>query len=170
MHKAAYVAVLPKVAVDKKRYHKDPDQSMTRGELYKAVWPKGPEYGVGNRIERAVHAKLDRDVWSLTGPSPNGNIQQKLEEDGSTLVLCRSALVRGLDPVEQGLFLTEDADLMIDRNLKAELDALLSRANSVQRRREMLEARNEGITGAIDKQLTQTLGRVRAALPTGNGE
>jgi chaperonin cofactor prefoldin len=170
MHQAAYEAVVQKVATDKKNYHKDPTQSITRGELYKAVWAHGPEAGKPlNRVEQAVHDKLNRDVWSLTAPSPNGKLQQRLEEEGSTLVLCRSALTRGLDKVKDGLFVTDVGDLMVTHNLKKELDALARKAESVRKRVDMLESRHPELESAINGQLSSTLGRVRAALPAGDG-
>lgn len=166
MHEVAYQAVATKVASGRD-FHMDTAQSITRGELYAAVWPQGPAAGAQDLgfVEEGVRSKLDRDVWSLTGPSPNGKIQQRLDQEGSTLVLCRSKLTRGYDIIDAGCFVTDVPELMLAHNLKGTLDDVVKKAATAQKRIEMLLDRHPEIAAAVRTELEATLGKVRAALP-----
>jgi hypothetical protein len=165
MHDAAYQVVITKVAVGRD-FHMDPAQSITRGELYAAVWPNGPAIDADlDAIQAEVRKQLDRDAWSLTGPSANGHIQRRLEHEGATLVLCRSALTRGLDPVKDGCFVTDSVDLMLAHSLKEALDKVVKQAESAQKRMGLLTGRHPEIAAAARAELEATLGKIRAALP-----
>lgn len=168
---AAY-DVVTRRKVDSKDDKNDPNKSITRGELFVELFPSAPgadgtDSDDLDPVERAVHKKLDRDCWGLTQDAPSGKIQRRLDDEGSSLVLCRSSMMRGPNRAEHGVFVTDEAKFIIGDNLKKELTALQKKAETVQRRVEMLTDRHPELEGQIQGELSATIGRVQAALPTG---
>src|SRR4051794_16575103 len=169
---AAYDFVVAKV-VETKDDKNDPEKSATRDELFAALFPNAPGADGSDpadldEIDKAVHKKLNRDCWSLTQDAPTGKIQRRLEDEGSSLVLCRSSMMRGVNR-QNGVFVTDTAQFILGDNLKKELDALQKKAENVQRRVEMLTDRHPEIDATIQGQLAATIGRVQATLPAGTG-
>jgi len=165
---AAYELVTSKVVTTKDDKN-DPAKSVTRDELYVALFPHAPGADGSDpadldEVDASVYKKLNRDCWSLTQDAVTGKIQRRLEDEGSTLVLCRSSMMRGVNR-QQGVFVTDTGQFILGDNLKKELDALQKKAENVQRRVEMLTGRHPELEEAIQGQLTAVIGRVQAALP-----
>lgn len=165
---AAFALITEKV-VETKDDKNDPGKSTTRDELYAALFPTAPGADGTNPddlddVEMAVFKKLNRDCWSLTQDGPTGKIQRRLDDQGSSLILCRSSMMRGVNR-HVGAFVTNTAQFILNDNLKPELDALQKKAENVQRRVEMIAERHPELEATIQGQLESTVGRVRAALP-----
>lgn len=167
---AAYDVITSRRVVTKDDKN-DPNKSITRDELFVALFPSAPGAdgtdpdGLG-AVELAVYKKLNRDCWGLTQDAPNGKIQRRLDDEGSSLVLCRSSMMRGANRLT-GVFVTDEAQFILGDNLKKELEALQKKAENVQRRVEMLTDRHPELEDQIQGQLAATVGRVQAALPAG---
>jgi len=165
---AAYEVITAK-EVTTKDDKNSPAKSTTRDELFAVLFPNGPgadgtdPVDLGE-VDAAVYKKLNRDCWSLTQDGPNGKIQRRLDDEGSSLVLCRSSMMRGVNR-QTGVFVTDTAQFILGDNLKKELDALQKKAENVQRRVEMLTDRHPELEATIQGQLASTIGRVQAALP-----
>jgi hypothetical protein len=165
---AAYEVVTSRTVVSKDDKN-DPLKSITRGELFVELFPTAPGADGTHPddldpVDHAVYKKLDRDCWGLTQDAPSGKIQRRLDDEGSSLVLCRSSMMRGPNRLE-GVFVTDEAQFILGDNLKKELDALQKKAETVQRRVEMLSDRHPELEDQIQGQLAATVGRVQAALP-----
>lgn len=165
---AAYDLITTKQVVTKDDKN-DPDKGTTRDELFVALFPNAPGADGSDPddldvVDKAVYKKLSRDCWSLTQEAPNGKIQRRLDHEGSSLVLCRSSMMRGVNR-QTGVFVTDTAQFILGDNLKKELDALQKKAEGVQRRVEMLTDRHPELEETIQGQLAATVGRVQAALP-----
>jgi hypothetical protein len=168
---AAYDVITSRIVTTKDDKN-DPNKSITRGELFVELFPNAPgadgtDPADLDPVERAVHKKLDRDCWGLTQDAPSGKIQRRLEDEASSLVLCRSSMMRGVNRAEHGVFVTDEAKFILGDNLKKELTALQKKAETVQRRVEMLTDRHPELEDQIQGELSATIGRVQAALPTG---
>lgn len=167
---AAYELVTSRHVVSKDDKN-DPGKSITRDELFVSLFPSAPGADGTDPedldpVELAIYKKLNRDSWSLTQDAPSGKIQRRLEDEGSSLVLCRSSMMRGANRLT-GVFVTDEAQFILGDNLKKELDALQKKAETVQRRVDMLTDRHPELESQIQGQLAATVGRVQAALPTG---
>jgi len=166
---AAYDVIISREVV-KKDDKNDPTKSITRGELFAELFPNAPgadgtDPDDLDAVQSAVYKKLSRDCWSLTQDAPTGKIQRRLDDEGSSLVLCRSSMMRGVNRLT-GVFVTDVEQFIVGDNLKKELDALQKKAENVQRRVEMLTDRHPELESTIQGQLSATIGRVQAALPS----
>lgn len=146
--------------------------AVTPGELYASVFPQGP--GADGDVEglepedQATYEKIKREVWGLTQPKPNGWIQRRLADEGSTLVLCRAQVMRGADPVSAA-YLTDDSTLIMEDNVHGEVEALVRRADNLRKHVDMLLLRHPELEARVLKELGKGIRRTEAALPTKTG-
>jgi hypothetical protein len=166
MKEAALQAFAGKVATSKLD---KAASAVTPGELYASVFPQGP--GADGDVEalepedQATYEKLKREVWGLTQPKPNGWIQRRLADEGSTLVLCRAQVMRGADPVNAA-YLTDDATLIMEDNVHGEVEALVRRADNLRKHVDMLLLRHPELEARVLRELGKGIRRTEAALPT----
>lgn len=165
MKEAAFGAFAGKVAVSKLD---KADSAVTPGELYAAVFPHGPgAAGDAEMLEgedRAAYEKLKREVWGLTQAKPDGWIQRRLADEGSTLVLCRAKVMRGQDPV-MAAYLTDEPTLIMEDSLNGEVEGLVRRADNLRKHVDMLLQRHPELEARVLKELGRGIRRAAAALP-----
>jgi hypothetical protein len=147
--------------------------AITQGELYAAVFPTGP--GADGDVEslepedQATYEKLKREVWGLTQAKPDGWIQRRLADEGSTLVLCRAQVMRGADPVSAA-YLTNDSTLIMEDSVSGEVEALVRKADNLRKHVDMLLLRHPELEARVLKELGKGIRRTEAALPTKTGD
>lgn len=169
MKEAALRAFADKVATSKLDKAAN---AVTPGELYEAVFPQGP--GADGDVEalepedQATYEKLKREVWGLTQSKPNGWIQRRLADEGSTLVLCRAQVMRSADPVIAA-YLTDDPTLIMEDNVHGEVEALVRKADNLRKHVDMLLLRHPELETRVLKELGKGVRRTEAALPTKTG-
>jgi hypothetical protein len=165
MKARAFEIVKEKVVSDPK--HKSA-KSISRGELFATVFPGGPgitgdEVDLLSTEEREARSKLVRRVWNLTNPSRSGYVQKRLG-DNSTLVLCRTKVMRDLDEVD-GCYVTDDPDLIVVDSLRPQIETLVRQANNLARHFEMLGGRHPELEQRMLNELGTGMTKAAAALP-----
>jgi hypothetical protein len=146
--------------------------AITQGELYGTVFPKGP--GANGDVEdlgpedQVTYEKLKREVWGLTQAKPDGWIQRRLADEGSTLVLCRAQVMRGQDPI-MAAYLTDDSTLIMEDSVSGEVEALVRKADNLRKHVDMLLVRHPELETRVLKELAKGIRRTEAALPTKTG-
>jgi hypothetical protein len=169
MKARAYELVSKKVVTSKDDKSKN---AWTRGELYAAVFPNGPGTNPNENIDALsfedaeVREKLATKVWNLTNPARNGYIQKRLGDDGGTLILCRSSVMRRLDPLV-GVFVTDNADLIMADSLQPQVEKLVKTADNLRRHAEMIGVRHPELEGRLNAAVGSGINRTVAALPQG---
>jgi hypothetical protein len=144
--------------------------AITQGELYGTVFPNGPGAD-GDDVENLVpedqvtYEKLKREVWGLTQAKPDGWIQRRLADEGSTLVLCRAQVMRGQDPI-MAAYLTDDSTLIMEDSVSGEVEALVRKADNLRKHVDMLLLRHPELEAPVLKELGKGIRRTEAALPT----
>jgi hypothetical protein len=174
LHEAVYEAIMSRPLKNKKG-KSDPAQSMTKGELYEETITDGPSADPADWDEDGIDEEaikdLSRLVWDLTQTKPRGGkIQRRLDAEGSSMVLCRGPVFRGSDIVRDGVYVTDDKATILEDALNAPLVLLEKAAEAAREYVEMIEDRHDELTPEVRAQIADTLGRVHAALPTGNGK
>jgi hypothetical protein len=172
LQNAVYDAVTSRPLKTKKG-KSDPNQSMTKGELYDETIPAGPSSDPAlwdaDGIDEAAHKALTRLVWDLVQTKPRGgHVQRRLDAEGSTLVLCRASVFRGSDIVRDGVFVTDDKASILEDALNGPLVLLEKAAAAAREYVDMIEDRHPELSPNVKAQIAQTLGRVQAALPAGS--
>jgi len=165
----AFEIVKEKVVANPK--HKSA-KSISQGELYAGVFPNGPGADPDGNIdelspeERDARSRLVRRVWNLTNPGRQGYIQKRLG-DQSSLVLCRTMVMRDLDEVK-GCYVTDHPDLIMVDSLRPQVEALVRQANNLARHFDMLGARHPELEARMLGELGTGMKKAAAALPTGS--
>jgi hypothetical protein len=145
---------------------------LTKGELYARTFAGAPGAKSGtadglDEVESEVREILMRRVWNLTKDAPDGYIQKRL--DG--VVLIRSQLVRDRDLV-MGVFVTDDAQLIMEESLMPGVEALVRRADRLREHALMLVSRKPELEAKVGAALNtgakRTNSIVRGAIGTGN--
>jgi hypothetical protein len=171
MKARTFEIVKEKVVSDPK--HKSA-KSISQGELYAAVFPGGPGADPDGNIdelppeEYEARSKLVRRVWNLTNPGRQGYIQKRLG-DQSSLVLCRTMIMRDLDEVK-GCYVTDHPDLIMVDSLRPQVEALVRQANNLARHFDMLGARHPELEARMLGELGTGMKKAAAALPSGSDE
>jgi hypothetical protein len=151
-------------------------KAITQGELYAAVFPKGPgadppDLDSLEGLELDVRSSLVRMCWNLTQPKSTGFIQKRIG-DGS-LILCRTNVYRKLDEV-QGVFVTDSPQLIMEDSLQPQIDKLVRTASDLRTHAVMITGRHPELETKVSTALGAGFTRVRnaAQLPatTGNGK
>jgi len=172
MKAKVFELVTSKVVADKGEKSK---KAWTNGELYAATFPNGPGTDPKANLdnleleELEIRDILSRKVWNLTNPARTGYIQKRLGEDGGSLVLCRSDVMRSLDKLP-GCYVTNDADLIMNDSLQPQIEALVRKADNLRKHAEMIGARHPELETRMLKALGSGVDRTVAALPRGSGE
>lgn len=142
--------------------------ALTRGELYRAVFPRGPgadgKLDVLTEDERLAYERLKSQCWSVTKPGPGGWLQQHLVESGSSLVLCRARIMRGADPVP-GAYLTDDSTLIIEDAVAGQIESLVRKADQVRQHVDMILSRHPELEPRVRSAMGNGIKRTAAALP-----
>lgn len=145
---------------------------LTKGELYARTFPDGPGAKSGtadglDEVETEARETLMRRVWNLTKDAPDGYIQKRL--DG--VVLIRSQIVRDRDLV-MGVFVTDDAQLIMEESLMPGVEALVRRADRLREHALMLVSRKPELEAKVGVALGNGAKRassvVRGAIGTGS--
>jgi len=164
MQEAAYRAVRRRIATSKTD---KADKAITKGELFAAVFPDAPGAdGKGDQLDEYdahVFAQLERDVWSLTQAKPTGAIQQRLREEGSTLVVLRATIRRKLDKA-QAVYLTDNAALIMEDSVDQEIKAFERKAENLRRQLDMIVALHPELASRIRTEVSQGVNRAKAEL------
>lgn len=164
MQDAAYAAVRHQIATSKAD---KADKAITKGELYAAVFPKGPGAdGKGDQLDEydsAVMSALERDVWSLTQPKSSGAMQRRLEEEGSTLILLRATIRRKLDKAV-AVYLTDNATLIMEDSVDQEIKAFERKAENLRKELNMIMKRHPELASKIRSEVSQGMTRAKAEL------
>jgi len=169
MKARAFEIVKEKVVSDPKQKSAE---SISQGELYAAVFPKGPgadpdSIDLLSPEEYEARRSLVRRVWNLTNPGRQGYIQKRLG-DQSSLVLCRTMIMRDLDEVK-GCYVTDHPDLIMVDSLRPQVEALVRQANNLARHFDMLGVRHPELEKRMLSELGTGMTKAAAALPRGSG-
>jgi hypothetical protein len=142
--------------------------ALTRGELYRAVFPRGPgadgNLDVLTEDEKLAYERLKSQCWAVTKPGPGGWLQQHLAESGSSLVLCRARIMRGADPVP-GAYLTDDSTLIIEDAVAGQIESLVRKADQVRQHVDMILSRHPELEPRVRSAMGSGIKRTAAALP-----
>ncbi|MCU1460925.1 MAG: hypothetical protein JWO37_1000 [Acidimicrobiales bacterium] len=152
-------------------------KSLTVGELFAAVFPGVPGADPKDNtaemspLDAAVREKLKRSAWNLTNPNRKGSIQTRMGKEGRTEVVIRTLVQRGVDEIV-GVFVTDNADLILKESVDPMIEKLLSAAKELRLHNKLVvEARHPEIGPQITKMIDIARKRVVAELarPSTNG-
>lgn len=141
----------------------------SRNDLYADVFPDGPGAKNGDEsisdIDQLVKEKLIRRLWGVTQTAPNAFTQRRLENG---YVLVKARVHRGHDPV-QVVYVTDNANLLMEDSLQPEIDGLLQRANRLRLHASMIAERQPALAQRVQRQVssgtTQASAAARLELP-----
>ncbi len=151
------------------------NKTLTQGELQGAVFPGSPgadptrSLAELTPLQLAIKSRLRRAIWNLTNPSRKGYIQNRLGKEGRTEVLVRTEVQRGVDDIVS-VFITNDAELIMQKSVSPVVEKLLSAAREVRLYNEMIiESRHPELLPDVAKMLATARKRVAAELTGPNG-
>lgn len=164
--KAKAVSVVGDRVVSKKTERST--NSITPGELYAAVVPGAPGTDPStvaslDAVETEVRKRLVRKLWNLTNPNQSGYIQKRLG-DTSSLILCRTTVMRGLDE-QKGCYVTDDATLIMEDSVAPRIESLVREAANLRKHADMVTSRHPELEQKLLTALNAGARRAAAELP-----
>lgn len=165
MKEAAFEVVVKRCVVRSKAERSR--KALTRGELYKLVFPSGPDDDADlDPVQDAVLRKLLTAVWGLTQTARSGYFQRQFDVERRTLVLCRCRIYRNADPVP-AVYATDNESLIMEDAVDKEIRSLLRRASALRKDLNMILDRHPRLEGAVATQLGLEVRKIEAELTSG---
>jgi len=167
MKKAAFDIVMDRCVVKSKAERSR--KALTRGELYKLVFPSGPDDDADlDPVQDRVLNKLLTTVWGLTQTTRSGFVQRQFELEDSTLVLCRYKVYRNAHQM-QAVYATDNESLILEDAVDKEIQSLVRRASALRKDLNMIIERHPKLHQAVASQLGLELRKMDAELTAGMG-
>ena len=165
MKRAAFDIVMKRCVVKSKAERSR--KALTRGELYKLVFPSGPQDDADlDPVQSRVLDKLLTTVWGLTQTTRSGYVQRQFEVEDSTLVLCKCKVLRNADPL-QAVYATDNETLIMEDAVDKEIKSLVRRASALRKDLNMIIDRHPRLHQAVATQLGLELRKIDAELTVG---
>jgi len=165
MKEAAFKVVVTRCVVRSKAERSR--RALTRGELYKLVFPSGPDDDADlDPVQEAVLRKLLTAVWGLTQTARSGYLQRQFDIARKTLVLCRCNVYRNADPMS-AVYATDNESLIMEDAVDKEVRSLLRRASTLRKDLSMILKRHPRLEGAVATRLSLEVREIEAELMSG---
>jgi len=165
MKKAAFDVIMARCVVKSKAERSR--KALTRGELYKLVFPSGPDDDADlDPVQNKVLSTLLTAVWGLTQTTRSGYVQRQFDVEGTTLVLCRCKVYRNADQM-QAVYATDNESLIMEDAVDKEIQSLVRRASALRKDLNMIIERHPKLHQAVATQLGLELRKVDAELTSG---
>lgn len=164
MQDAAYKILRTRVA--NSRVEKA-EKAITKGELYAAVFTKGPGADGNDHLldefDAKVFATLEREVWGLMQAKPSGAMQRRLTDEGSTLVVLQDTIRRNMDKAP-AVYLSDNTLLIKEDGLDKEIKALERKTQNLRKQLDALLVSHPELADAVRSELNQTISRTKTEL------
>lgn len=149
--------------------------AITQHELYEAIFPRGPGARTHpiTKEEEVARNQLRRLLWDFTQTGIRGYVNQRVEVEGLSLVMCEAPVGRNYRSEEtgrptpttvQGRFLTDDPELIATHSTLPRTHKLVKTAEAVAKHAAMATRRHPELSGTVAQQITGALKQTQAAL------
>lgn len=173
LKEAVYLRMVDKhVVADQKNMAK---VAVTSFELYAAILPAGP--GVrrqpATEEESAARDQLQRKLWGFANTGTSGYVNQRVEAEGLTYIMCEALVARTYrteetgrtKPVtELGRFLTDDEQLIENYSTLPRAAKLVKAAEAVAKHMVMAIRRHPELSAVVARQIRSAVRQSQGAL------